>query len=268
MTPHGLPIIGVPCRNDRSEKYNRTPIYAQSVAYMQAIVQAGGVPFLIPLNLPAPSLRRLYDQTSGIFLAGGGDIDPPVYGGGMHATIRDIEPDRDRDETAITRWALADGRPLLGICRGSQVIAVAAGGSLIQDIPSEVPGAVLHAKPQGSEHERPNAGIVHPVSLTPASRLAGIVRGSTISVNSFHHQAVRTVPSPLEIVGRTSDGLVEAIEHRDHPFLIGVQWHPELLIGSVESAVQIFRAFISACDRPVSTPGLASRAAESSCSRC
>ena len=246
-TNASLPLIGLPCRNDRSAKYDGTPVHAQSVAYAQAIVRASGVPFLIPLNLPQPSLRRLYDLAAGILLAGGGDIDPSAYGGMMHETLRDIEPDRDRDEITITRWAMADRKPLIGICRGIQVIAVAAGGSLIQDIPSEGPGLVLHKKLRNAEQERPDEDIVHTISLAPSSRLARIVGAGTISVNSFHHQAVRAVPSPFEIVGHASDGVIEAIEHRDHPFLIGVQWHPELMPGSPVSAAGIFSAFVQAC---------------------
>ncbi len=246
-TPAVLPLIGLPCQNDRSAQYDGTPVYAQSVTYAQAIVAAGGVPFMIPLNLPRPSLRRLYDLTAGILLAGGGDIDPTVYGARIHATLGDVQPDRDRDELEITRWAVADRRPLLGICRGIQVIAVATGGSLIQDIPSEVSDAVLHTKPKAAEPRRPDSAIYHAISLTPSSRLAEIVEAGTMTVNSFHHQAIRTVPSPFEIVGRSSDGVVEAIEHCDHPFLIGVQWHPELMTGKHESAVRIFRAFVQAC---------------------
>ncbi|TVQ28690.1 MAG: gamma-glutamyl-gamma-aminobutyrate hydrolase family protein [Spirochaetaceae bacterium] len=242
-----LPIIGIPCRNDRSVKYNGTAIYGQSVAYTKAIVQAGGVPFLIPLDLPEPSLRHLYDMTSGILLAGGGDIDPAVYGGAGHATIRDVEPNRDRAEITITRWAVADGRPLLGVCRGIQVIAVAAGGTLIEDIPSEVPDALPHKRPTGADREAGETGIVQLVRLTESSRLADIVGEEAISVNSIHHQAVRAVPAPFEIVGRSADGLAEAIEHRGHPFLVGVQWHPEQLVGSDESARRIFRAFVLAC---------------------
>ena len=242
-----LPLIGIPCRNDHSLNYHDTPVYAQSVVYMKAIVRAGGVPFLIPLNLPRPSLRRLYDLTAGILLAGGGDIDPPIYGGRRQRTLGDIQPDRDHDEITITRWALADRRPLMGICRGMQVIAVAAGGSLIQDIPPEVPGSVLHTKLKNTEQERSDTGVVHTVSLTPASRLAAIVGADSITVNSFHHQAVRAVPSPFDIVAYTADGVVEAIEHHDHPFLIGVQWHPELMVEPQEPGVRVFSAFVEAC---------------------
>ena len=245
-TTTGLPVIGIPCRNDRSMKYNGTAIYAQSVAYTKAIVQAGGVPFLIPLDLPEPSLRHLYDITNGILLAGGGDIDPAIFHGAGHATIRDVEPNRDQAEIAITRWSVAEGRPLLGICRGIQVIAVAAGGTLIEDIPSEAPDAVPHKRPKGAEREAGETGIVHPVRLTMSSRLANIVGAESVSVNTIHHQAVRTVPPPFDVVGRSPDGLVEAIEHRDHRFVIGVQWHPEQLVGSDESALRIFGAFVEA----------------------
>jgi len=246
-TPIGLPLIGLPCRNDRSVQYDGTPVYAQSVAYARAVTEAGGVPFLIPLNLPLPSLRRLYDIAAGILLAGGGDIDPTTYGATRHATLGDVQRDRDRDELEIARWAMADRRPLMGICRGIQVIAVAAGGSLIQDIPSQVLSGIQHAQPRAAKPARPDSETVHSISLTPSSRLAEIVGTSTILVNSHHHQAVRSVPSAFRVVACSSDGVVEAIEHQEHPFLIGVQWHPELMVASDESAARIFSAFVQAC---------------------
>ncbi len=242
-----LPLIGLLCRHDRSLNYRRKPINAQGEPYLRAIAQAGGIPFLIPLNLPESSLRTLYDLAAGIVLTGGGDVEPSLYGGQPHPTLGDVQPDRDHDEITVARWAATEGKPLLGICRGIQVIAVAAGGTLIQDIPSQLPAATLHQYAYNTERSQPETYLAHAVELAPACRLAYIVESETIWTNSLHHQAVEAVPVPWQIMGRSTDGVVEVIEKPDHPFFIGVQWHPEVLVAEQESARRIFTAFVQAC---------------------
>jgi putative glutamine amidotransferase len=242
-----LPLIGVLCRHDRSVNYRKKPVYAQGEAYMSAVSQAGGIPFLIPLNLPLLSRRRLYDLADGILLAGGGDIDPALFNQASHPTQGDVQPDRDAEEIAVSRWAAAEGKPLLAICRGIQVVAVAAGGTLWQDLPSQMPEAACHRHNYHDGDRYPDDYLAHAVELSPSSRLARIVRTDTIWTNSFHHQAVQSVPEPWQIVGHSSDGVIEAIELPEHPFFCGVQWHPEVLVAGHESARQIFQAFVRAC---------------------
>ena len=150
------PKIGLLCRHDRSLNYRQKPIYAQGEPYIQAVSQAGGIPFLIPLNLPEPSLRTLYDLADGLVLTGGGDVEPSLYHHNPHPTQGDVQPDRDRDEITVARWAAAEGKPLLGICRGIQVIAVAAGGELWQDLPSELPEANLHRYAYNNQNAHPD----------------------------------------------------------------------------------------------------------------
>ncbi len=242
-----LPLIGMLCRHDLSVYYKQKPVNAQGEPYMQAVSQAGGIPFLIPLNLPESSLRTLYNLADGIILTGGGDVEPSLYNQEPHPTQGDVQPDRDEEEITVARWAATDGKPLLGICRGIQVIAVAAGGTLIQDIPTQLPEATLHQYHYNNEKSHPDDYLAHPVDLTPSSRLAQVLQADSVWTNSLHHQAVENVPAPWQIVGRSTDGVVEVIEHSEHPFFIGVQWHPEVLVGGQESARQIFRAFVEAC---------------------
>lgn len=241
------PLIGMLCRHDLSVNYKQKPVNAQGEPYMKAVSQAGGIPFLIPLNLPETSLRTLYDLAEGIILTGGGDVEPSLYNHEPHPTQGDVQSDRDKEEITVVHWAAADGKPLLGICRGIQVIAVAAGGTLIQDIPSQMPEATLHQYHYNNEHSHPEDYLAHDVELTPTSRLAKALQVSHVWTNSLHHQAIQSVPVPWQIMGRSTDGVVEVVEHTEHPFLIGVQWHPEVLVAKHESARQIFTAFIQAC---------------------
>lgn len=244
-----FPKIGMLCRHDRSLNYGQKPIYAQGEPYIRAISQAGGIPFLIPLNLPESSLRTLYDLAAGVILTGGGDVEPSLYHQEPHSTQGDVQPDRDQDEITVARWAATEGKPLLGICRGIQVMAVSTGGTLWQDVPSELPQATLHDYAYNNNNSHPEDYLAHAVELTPSSRLARILETGTVWTNSLHHQAVKSVAEPFQITGQTTDGVVEVIEHTAHPFCIGVQWHPEVLIDQQQAARQIFKAFVEACER-------------------
>ncbi len=241
------PLIGMPCRHDTSTVYNRERINAQSEAYLSALSQAGGIPFLIPLTLPPDALRRLYDLADGILLSGGGDIHPPLYHQDPQPTLSDVQPDRDQIEITISHWAAEERKPLLAICRGIQVLAVSSGGTLCQDIPSQMPEATLHHYRYNDLDEEAETRLVHEVQFSPESRLAQIFQTENLPVNSLHHQAVQRVNPPLQIVGCSSDGVVEAVELPGHPFYCGVQWHPEVLVEEHETSRQLFKAFIEAC---------------------
>lgn len=233
------------CRYDRSVTYRQKLIHTQGVAYVDAVVAAGATPFLVPLGLCETSLRTVYDLADGILLCGGGDIDPTAYGQTPRATLGDVQPERDRVEVLIAKWAATEGKPLLGICRGIQVLAVAAGGTLFQDLPSQAPGAVAH--PNDPDADPDESAVVHTVDITPGSRLAAILGDHRVWVNSLHHQAVATVDAAWRIVGVSSDGVIEAIEHPNHPFGLGVQWHPELLTAAHVHARSLFAGFVDAC---------------------
>lgn len=240
------PLIGVPCYKDTSNTYSRSPVNAQMDAYLDAVVQGGGVPFLIPLNLDETALHRLYNASAGIFLTGGGDIDPTFYNQTPQTKLYGLQPDRDRVEMTLSRWAADEGKPALAICRGIQIMAVAAGGTLYQDLPTQKPQAELHNYMYQTDGTNATDYLAHEVELAPSSRLAQRLGADKIWVNSLHHQAVETLPEPLQITGCSTDGVVEVIEHPAHPFFCGVQWHPELLMDRLESR-QIFEAFVEAC---------------------
>ncbi len=246
MDANQQPLIGIPSRHDRSGNYRLSPVNAQAEPYLKAIVQAGGIPFLIPLNLPKPALRRLYDLSDGLLLTGGGDVEPTLYGAAAHRTQGDVQPDRDAEEILLTQWAAADKKPLLAICRGIQVISVAFGGTLWQDIPSQVADAHLHHYIYNKKGSNPPDFLTHAVNLAEDSHLAQILQSNTVWTNSLHHQAVKTVENGLKVMGRSTDGIIETVEKPGHPFFIGVQWHPEVLTAHLESARVIFRAFVTA----------------------
>lgn len=244
------PLIGLVCRHDSSAVYGNEPVQVQSDAYLDALVAVGATPFLVPLNLPEARLKQLYHLADGILLTGGGDLDPGLYPAAAEVALSDVQPDRDQIEIQIAAWAAADQKPLLGICRGLQVLAVWSGGSLCPDIPSLMPEATLHQYRYLGEDLTALNRLIHDVHLEPESRLAQVFETTCLPVNSLHHQAATAVDAPLKIVGCSDDGLIEAVEIPEHPFFCAVQWHPELLFDQQETARNLFRAFVNSCTTP------------------
>ncbi len=244
MDNPGRPLVGIPCRSDSAVAYKGRHINAQNSSYINAIISAGGVPFLIPIEARDDVLRILFEQADAILLPGGGDIAPQFLGETRHPSLSDVQPARDELELTLARWGLEEGKPLLGICRGIQVMNVAAGGSLYQDIASQCPDAGRHDDFSGGDY--PRDFLAHPVAIEPSSRLGAVLGVDHLSVNSLHHQALKETSPVCRIVARSPDGMIEAIEVSHHPFAIGVQWHPEELVASQESARRLFLAFVEA----------------------
>ncbi|MDY7041202.1 MAG: gamma-glutamyl-gamma-aminobutyrate hydrolase family protein, partial [Chloroflexota bacterium] len=237
------PLIGIPCHNDLSARWDDFAVQSQGRAYVEAIIAAGGIPLLIPLNLGGPALRALCDSLDGILLAGGEDIAPATYGELPHEGLGEVDDERDHLELELTRLALTDGTPLLGICRGIQVLNVAVGGTLYQDIETQLPDAFAHRfRPAEYSRDHP----AHQVHVTPASRLATALDVTVATVNSRHHQAVMTVAPGMSVVARSPDDIVEGIELSVHPFAVGVQWHPENLAVGADGRRGLFEAFVTA----------------------
>lgn len=237
------PLIGIPSRSDQSS--HGSPIYAQNRTYVEAVATAAGAPVLVPLNLDEAALRAIYERLDGLLLAGGVDVHPRHYGEAIHEKCGQIDEARDAVELTLTRWALAEGLPILAICRGIQVLNVAAGGTLYQDIASQVAGSLKHR----FWPDYPRNYLAHPVTVNGDSRLAAILRQSRVGVNSMHHQAVKDLAPGFRAVARTPDGLIEAIEGHDHPFALGVQWHPEELVEDAQPMRRLFEDFVSAARR-------------------
>ena len=189
-------------------------------AYVDAVLRAGGIPLVLPSCDPsdAPAVAEGLD---GLLLSGGGDVDPGVYGGLPSPEVRAVEPERDAWELALVRYAVEVGLPVLGTCRGAQVLNVAMGGTLVAHLPA-ITAREHCLRDRWSE-------AVHEVSLQQASSLRTIVGADVIGVNSLHHQAVDQVGTGLRAVGWSDDGVIEAVEGLGESPLLGVQWHPELL---------------------------------------
>lgn len=235
------PVIGLSCgrREDQSQAFLH-------VAYLEAVAAAGGLPVVLPPLEPggldlAQVAAALLARVDGLLLTGGDDLDPRHYGQEPDPRLGWVDPDRDALELALAQEALRRRTPLLAICRGVQVLNVAAGGDLHQDL-----GEV--ARLQHSQRA-PRWHRSHPVRVHPGSRLAQLLDtpGGEVAVNSFHHQAVRQVAPGFRAVAHASDGVVEAIERagEDH-FCVGVQWHPEHLVGRWPEQRGLFRGLVEA----------------------
>lgn len=226
------PLIGLTTYGRSEDKRFYLP-----VQYIDAVRHAGGVPLLLP---PGEShSNALLAQLDGLILSGGGDLDPALYGGSVHPTLYMVDPERDRSEMALVRLSLELGLPTFGICRGSQVINVALGGTLIEHLPEVVGESIRHRLP-------PREPIEHVVKLRPDSRLAGILLQDEFLAPSWHHQAIRRLAPGLKVVAHAPDKTIEAIELPDHPWLIGVQWHPELAAEDVPLHQKLFDELIRA----------------------
>jgi putative glutamine amidotransferase len=192
--------------------------------YVESIRRAGGEPVEVVPGAETP--EQILARVDGLMLTGGGDVDPALYGDVANTTFQAAEEGRDAFEIALSRAAVAGGIPFLAICRGMQVLNVAMGGTLVQDIPSEVTGALEHSVPE------PRFAIAHEVWVSKDSKLSTLLAdhmedGETCHVNSRHHQAVKQVAKGFDVTATSPDGVIEAMEKPDAPFCVAVQWHPE-----------------------------------------
>lgn len=238
MSISPLPLIGITIHPTNAP--DRNVLDTLVAAIVKAVERAGGLPLLIPLALDETTLRALYTRLDGVLFSGGGDIDPKHYGGQLTAQVGGVDSERDRTELTLARWAAAEAKPLFGICRGSQVLNVALGGTLYCDV-SEHPGAHRHTYAPNLPFDlRP-----HAVQVEEDSLLARVLGEPMAQVNSLHHQASKEIAPGLRVVARAPDGLVEALEIIAHPFALTVQWHPECLPEAPEMR-RLFEAFVQA----------------------
>ncbi len=214
--------------------------YGTLATYTRAVDLSGGAPILIPLKLSEETLRALFARLDGLLLAGGVDIHPKQFGEDVLPACGEIDAARDETELDLARWALAGEKPVFGICRGIQLLNVAAGGSLYQDLAAQRVTNVKHDYPV-----RQAQLLAHPVELEPGSRVAQALGVARLEVNSLHHQAVKEVAPGLRVAGRSPDGIVEALEGTDHRFVVGVQFHPEWLIDEDPRMVRLFQEFVA-----------------------
>lgn len=203
------------------------PAYVMGQHYTAALAEVGAAAILIPLYQKLELLRVLYAQIDGLFLAGGSDVDPSYYNEVPHPRLGTIDTDRDRVEHQLLAWAFADKMPVLAVCRGVQMMNVAAGGTLYQDITSQVVNAIEH---DYWRDNLPREYLAHGVDILGGSRLADLMGVAGAPVNSLHHQAIRDVAPGFRVNAWAGDGVIEGIECANCHFAVGVQWHPEALI--------------------------------------
>ncbi len=212
------------------------PQFSLPCGYVDAIRAAGAVPVILPPGNDSPEV--LLDAMDALILAGGGDIDPGHYGGEPHETIYSVSEERDAFEFGLLRHALArPALPILCICRGVQVLNVVCGGTLHEHIPDEFGEQVSHRLP-------PREASRHHVRVAPGTRLAGILKETAVDACSWHHQAIDRIAPDLEAVAWAEDGVIEGVEHRRHPWCLGVQWHPEMQFGEAPQG-RLFAALVS-----------------------
>ncbi len=212
--------------------------------YVDSIIRAGGIPVMVPANLPPALFPELMERVDALLFTGGPDIDPVLFGGEQHPRVYGIDARRDTLELELVRMAVDAQKPFLGICRGIQVINVALGGTLYTDIEAFAPGGQKHDYHPG----HPYNYKAHPVTVTENSLLHEIVNAGAVRVNSLHHQAIKDVSPRLLPIGYSHDKLVEAVELPGHPFALGVQWHPEWLPDEPQMQA-IFRALVRAAGK-------------------
>ena len=235
-------MIGITCDLDLgSGRETKAPGRRAHVLYddyVQAVLASGGVPVLLPAVTSDDSRVAYAEHLRGLLIPGSpADVDPACYGEEPHVRLGPVSPLRTDFEIQLVRLALTRGLPVFGICGGSQVLNVALGGSLYQDIPSQVPKAYKHS----GAPER-----AHTIDIVPSTRLAAILGTQEMRVNSLHHQAVKVPGQGMVVSASARDGVIEAVEISSQPFVIGVQWHPERLFTEDEAAQRLFAAFVQA----------------------
>jgi putative glutamine amidotransferase len=236
------PRIGITGVNREWDGQTRSGVNAN---YVRSVLAAGGLPVIIVPDLSPDEAVELFGACDGLLLTGGEDLDPVHYGAAPHPKLGTVDARRDANELALVAEARARELPILGICRGIQLCNVALGGTLFQDLPSQRPGAIDHDPPAQRDVRS------HPVSVTPDSRLAGILGTTEFAENSFHHHAVDRLGKGLLATAVAPDGVIEGLESADaHEWLVAVQWHPEELAHEPHAAdLKLFAALIAAARR-------------------
>ena len=239
------PVIGITCSLTASSIGDSIYALERNIIardYAQAIEYAGGTPFLIPHVGDIECINQYLGVLDGVILSGGGDIDPLLFGQEPHQNIGSVDRVRDEMELQLTQKALSQDLPILAICRGIQMLNVAAGGTIYQDIAAEMPQPTLC-------HSQSGAGwyASHTIDLLAESRLLQIFGSPSVRVNSFHHQAVRDLGEGFIVTAKAKDNVIEAIESTTHRFAVGVQCHPEMMWERQPEALSLFTAFLKAC---------------------
>ncbi|MCS3765622.1 MULTISPECIES: gamma-glutamyl-gamma-aminobutyrate hydrolase family protein [Bradyrhizobium] len=244
MTQLSRSVIGIVSNFDVEKNGYFSPAH-----YVRAIEKAGALPIILPY-VKADDVEAVLDQISGLVLTGGGDFPTELYGASPHPTVRRFIPERDNFEFALTRSALDRTMPILGICRGMQILNVVAGGTIYPHTLDELTNVIDH------RDGTPLDQTVHEVRLEQGTQLWRLCgeQSSSFRVNSLHHQAIKQLASEFVVCARADDGVVEAIEAPRRPFVIGIQWHPEFMYDSEPACRRLIDDFVKTCSSPAREP--------------
>ncbi len=236
------PIIGITTQTLEPIEGELPRCWVMSQRYVDVLTSVGAIPWVIPLTRDMDTLRAIYDRLDGVFLPGGVDVDPAHYGESRLPVCGVTDQDRDRVEVELVRWAIAERKPVLAVCRGVQVLNVAAGGTLHQDLESWCETAIKHDFFPSGGNQRDD--LTHDVQVLAGTYLASIMGAGVSTVNSMHHQGIKRLASRLVVNAIAPDGLIEGVEGTDDGYLVGVQWHPEELVESDPAMRRLFTSFI------------------------
>ena len=232
------PLIGIPCRPLIRAETGR-PIYANNRAYVHAVETAGGLPILIPMINDVNILTALLSRLDGLLLSGGIDIHPSHYGEEVHPLTKDFNIELDEFEITLASWAIQQDIPVLGVCRGMQLINVVLGGTLYQDIDDQYPDSIAH-----SNRHLPQTHLAHHIFVEPGSRMEKILGAGDVWVNSLHLQAIIDPGKGVRITGRAPDGVAELLDVTGNRFVMAVQSHPEEIYSIQPAFKRLFSAFV------------------------
>lgn len=233
------PIIGISTNFlcvDKGKFLGMERIYVNK-DYVDAVIKAGATPLLLPPVENSEAIRQYIELCDGFILSGGGDINPLLFGESPHPKLEEFNTTLDRAQWSLTEAILQTNKPLFAICRGMQLLNVVLGGTLWQDISAVDHPVMLHSQ------YGPRADVFHPITLEQNS-IPGRLFGAKLKVNSFHHQCINKLGHHLQITATAPDGIIEAIEMPSHPFVVGIQWHPEMLLTASDEMLPLFHEFI------------------------
>jgi putative glutamine amidotransferase len=240
------PVIGIATQTLAAMPGERPHCWVMGRSYIEELRKVGAIPWIIPL-VPHDNdtLQQIFERLDGVFITGGVDVDPRHYGESKLPLCGETDPDRDAVEIGLLRHALSRDLPILAVCRGIQILNVTCGGTLYQDVTTQVPTAIKHD--YFPTPEKPSRKyLAHDIAVKPNSRLGRILRDEVVPVNSMHHQAIKDLAPNLKPTAHAADGIIEAVESNDDRYLIAVQWHPEELTESHAGMARLFRSFSEA----------------------
>lgn len=210
-------------------------------SYADAVIRAGGIPLVIPFVTEPDTIRQIASCLDGLLLSGGEDIDPAYFDEEPLPGLGDVCPERDQSEVTLCQYFMKIDKPIFAICRGCQILNVAAGGDIYQDLFTQRQGLIQHIQ------RAPKSHASHQVQVVEGTQLHRMIGAKSYRVNSFHHQAVRRIAPPFVISATATDGVIEAFESKEHAFIIGVQWHPEGMAQEESISQGLFDSFVRAC---------------------